>query len=176
VLSTGAGFLDLGTALSATGDGGYARGLTDDERSAQQSALDAAVKDFDIVITTAQIPGRQPPALVSASGLAAMQPGSVVIDLAASELGGNVEGSLPERSTVTDNGVIVIGAGNLASGVPKAASTAYARNVVALLAHLVRDGSVVLDADDDITAGVLITHDGDVVHAAVRALLEGPEL
>ena len=180
VLSTGANFLDLlvdlGTAVSAAADGGYARALTDDERDAQQSALNAAIGGFDIVITTAQVPGRRPPSLVSASGLAAMQPGSVVIDLAASELGGNVEGSVPETTTITDNGVTVIGAGNLPSGVPKAASTAYARNIVALLAHLVRDGSVVLDPDDNITAGVLITHDGDIVHPAVRALLEGPDL
>jgi H+-translocating NAD(P) transhydrogenase subunit alpha len=176
VLSTGARFLDLGTAVSAAGDGGYARALTDDERDAQQSALNVAIGGFDIVITTAQVPGRRPPVLVSASGLAAMQPGSVVIDLAASELGGNVEGSVPETTTVTDNGVTVIGAGNLPSGVPKAASTAYARNIVALLAHLVRDGGVVLDPDDNITAGVLITHDGDIVRPAVRALLEGPDL
>jgi NAD(P) transhydrogenase subunit alpha len=176
VLSTGALFLDVGTAVSAAGDGGYARALTDDERDAQQSALNAAIGGFDIVITTAQVPGRRPPSLVSASGLAAMQPGSVVIDLAASELGGNVEGSVPETTTITDNGVTVIGAGNLPSSVPKAASTAYARNVVALLAHLVRDGSIVLDADDNITAGVLITHDGDIVRPAVRALLEGPDL
>jgi NAD(P) transhydrogenase subunit alpha len=176
VLSTGALFLDLGTAVSAAADGGYARALTDDERDAQQAALNAAIGGFDIVITTAQVPGRRPPSLVSASGLAAMQPGSVVIDLAASELGGNVEGSAPETTTITDNGVTVIGAGNLPSGVPKAASTAYARNIVALLAHLVRDGSVVLDPDDNITAGVLITHDGDIVHPAVRALLEGPDL
>jgi NAD(P) transhydrogenase subunit alpha len=176
VLSTGALFLDVSTPASAAGDGGYARALTDDERDAQQSALNAAIAAFDIVITTAQVPGRRPPSLVSASGLAAMQPGSVVIDLAASELGGNVEGSVPETTTITDNGVTVIGAGNLPSGVPKAASTAYARNIVALLAHLVRDGSVVLDPDDDITAGVLITHDGDIVRPAVRALLEGPDL
>ena len=176
VLSTGARFLELATAVSAAGDGGYARTLTDDERAAQQSALNAAIGGFDIVITTAQVPGRRPPPLVSASGLAAMQPGSVVIDLAASELGGNVEGSAPETTTITDNGVTVIGAGNLPSGVPKAASTAYARNIVALLAHLVRDGSVVLEPDDTITAGVLITHDGDIVHPAVRALLEGKDL
>jgi NAD(P) transhydrogenase subunit alpha len=176
VLSTGAFFLDVSTAASAAGDGGYARALTDDERDAQQSALNAAIAAFDIVITTAQVPGRRPPSLVSASGLAAMQPGSVVIDLAASELGGNVEGSVPETTTITDNGVTVIGAGNLPSSVPKAASTAYARNVVALLAHLVRDGRVVLDPDDNITAGVLVTQDGDIVRPAVRALLEGPDL
>jgi NAD(P) transhydrogenase subunit alpha len=98
----------------------------------------------------------------------------VVVDLASSELGGNVAGAKPETTTITDNGVTVIGANNLPSGVPKAASTAYARNIVALLAHLVRDGTLVLDPDDTITAGVLITHDGDIVHPAVRALLEGP--
>ena len=103
-----------------------------------------------------------------------MRPGSVVVDLAASELGGNVAGSVPDTTTVTDNGVTVIGAGNLPSGVPRAASTAYARNIVALLAHLVRDGALVLDPDDEITAGVLITHDGEIVHPAVRARLEGP--
>jgi len=180
VLSTGARFLDLfvdlPTGVSASADGGYARALTDDERDAQLSAMNAAVGEFDIVITTAQVPGGRPPSLVSTSGLAAMQPGSVVIDLAASELGGNVEGSVPETTTITGNGVTVIGAGNLPSAVPRAASTAYARNIVALLAHLVRDGSVVLDPDDDITAGVLITHDGDIVHPAVRALMEGPDL
>jgi H+-translocating NAD(P) transhydrogenase subunit alpha len=176
VLSTGAHFLELPTAVSAAAEGGYARALTDDERDAQQSALNAAIGGFDIVITTAQVPGRRPPLLVSAGGLAAMQPGSVVIDLAASDLGGNVEGSVPETTTVTGNGVTVIGAGNLPSGVPKAASTAYARNIVALLAHLVRDGGLVLDPDDTITAGVLVTHDGDIVSPAVRALLEGPGL
>jgi NAD(P) transhydrogenase subunit alpha len=175
VLSTGALFLDVGATVSAAGEGGYARTLTNNEREAQQSALNAAIGGFDIVITTAQVPGRRPPLLVSTSGLAAMVPGSVIIDLAASDLGGNVEGSVPETTTITDNGVTVIGAGNLPSGVPKAASTAYARNIVALLAHFVRDGNVVLDPDDNITAGVLITHDGDIVHPAVRALLEGPD-
>jgi NAD(P) transhydrogenase subunit alpha len=174
VASTGASFLELDTTVSATGDGGYARALTEEERNAQQAALNAAIGRFDIVITTAQVPGKRPPELVSANALAAMQPGSVVVDLAASELGGNVAGAKPETTTITDNGVTVIGANNLPSGVPKAASTAYARNIVALLAHLVRDGTLVLDPDDTITAGVLITHDGDIVHPAVRALLEGP--
>ncbi len=175
VASTGANFLDLDTPVSAAGDGGYARALTPAERDAQQDALAAAIAGFDIIITTAQVPGRPAPVLVSAAALAAMRPGSVVVDLAASEFGGNVEGSLPEATTTTDNGVTVIGAGNLPSGVPRAASTAYARNVVALLGHLVRDGSLTLDPDDPITAGVLVTHDGDIVHPAVRAQLEkGP--
>ena len=130
--------------------------------------MTAAVARFDVVITTAQVPGRTPPVLVSAAALAAMRPGSVVVDLAASDLGGNVVGSVPERTVVTDGGVTVVGAGNLAAAVPRAASAAYARNVVALLAHLVADGRIVLDQADEITAGVLVTHDGEVVHPAVR--------
>jgi NAD(P) transhydrogenase subunit alpha len=171
IASTGASVLDLGT--EATGEGGYARELTAEEAAGQQDAMAAAVARFDVVITTAQVPGRTPPVLVTAEALAAMRPGSVVVDLAASDLGGNVVGSAPERTLVTDAGVTVVGAGNLAAAVPRAASTAYARNVVALLSHLVTDGRIVLDPADEITAGVLVTHDGAVVHPAVRALLNG---
>ena len=95
VLSTGASFLDLGIEVSAVGDGGYARELTAQERSAQQDALNAAMSKFDIVITTAQVPGRRPPLLVSSTALAGMRAGSVVVDLGSSPLGGNVEGSKP---------------------------------------------------------------------------------
>jgi NAD(P) transhydrogenase subunit alpha len=175
IASTGANVLDLaaGTDAAATGEGGYARELTAAEAARQQDAMTAAVARFDVVITTAQVPGRTPPVLVSAAALAAMRPGSVVVDLAASDLGGNVVVSVPERTVVTDGGVTVVGAGNLAAAVPRAASAAYARNVVALLAHLVADGRIVLDQADEITAGVLVTHDGEVVHPAVRALLNG---
>ena len=171
IASTGASVLDLGT--EATGEGGYARELTAEEAAGQQDAMAAAVARFDVVITTAQVPGRTPPVLVTAEALAAMRPGSVVVDLAASDLGGNVVGSAPERTLVTDAGVTVVGAGNLAAAVPRAASTAYARNVVALLSHLVADGRIVFDPADEITAGVLVTHDGEVVHPAVRELLNG---
>ena len=175
IASTGANVLELATGAdpAATGDGGYARELTADEAARQQDAMTAAVARFDVVITTAQVPGRTPPVLVSAAALAAMRPGSVVVDLAASEFGGNVVGSVPERTVVTDGGVTVVGAGNLAAAVPRAASAAYARNVVALLSHLVADGRIVLDPTDEITAGVLVTHDGEVVHPAVRELLNG---
>ena len=175
IASTGANVLELATGAdpAATGDGGYARELSADEAARQQDAMTAAVARFDVVITTAQVPGRTPPVLVSAAALAAMRPGSVVVDLAASEFGGNVVGSMPERTVVTDGGVTVVGAGNLAAAVPRAASTAYARNVVALLSHLVADGRIVLDPTDEITAGVLVTQDGEVVHPAVRELLNG---
>jgi NAD(P) transhydrogenase subunit alpha len=174
VASIGANFLDLADQVTATGDGGYARQLTPAEREAQQGALNEAISQFDIVITTAQVPGRQPPVLVSTAALATMQPGSVVVDLAASPLGGNVEGSVADTTLVTGNGVTLIGAGNLPCAVPKAASTAYSRNIVALLAHLVTDGTLLLDPADDITAGVLVTHGGEIVHPAVRALLGLP--
>ena len=175
IASTGANVLELATGAdtAATGDGGYARALSADEAARQQDAMTAAVARFDVVITTAQVPGRTPPVLVDAAALAAMRPGSVVVDLAAGDLGGNVVGSVPERTVVTDGGVTVVGAGNLAATVPRAASTAYARNVVALLSHLVVDGRIALDPADEITAGVLVTRDGEVVHPAVRALLDG---
>ncbi len=175
IASTGATVLDLaaGADAAASGADGYARELTAEEAARQQDAMAAAVARFDVVITTAQVPGRTPPALVTAEALAAMRPGSVVVDLAASDLGGNVAGSVPETTAVTDGGVTVVGAGNLAAAVPHAASTAYARNVVALLSHLVRDGRVALDPADEITAGVLVTHEGEIVHPAVRALLNG---
>jgi NAD(P) transhydrogenase subunit alpha len=171
IASTGATVLDL--QAEASGEGGYARALTAAETARQQDAMAAAVARFDVVITTAQVPGRTPPVLVNAAALAAMRPGSVVVDLAASPLGGNVVGSEPDRTVVTDAGVTLVGAGNLAAAVPRAASTAYARNVVALLGHLIKDGRPALDRADEITAGVLVTQDGAVVHPAVRDLLNG---
>jgi H+-translocating NAD(P) transhydrogenase subunit alpha len=128
-----------------------------------------AAATFDIVITTAQVPGRPPPLLISADAVAAMEPGSVVVDLAAGPFGGNVDGSMPDTTVVTDHGVTIIGAGNLAASVPRAASSAYARNVAALLAYLVRDGELHLDSDDEITAGVLFTLDGEIVRPDLRA-------
>ena len=172
VLSTGASFLDLaaeGGPVSAGGDGGYARELTDDERAAQQAAMSKAIASFDIVITTAQVPGRRPPVLVRADAVAALAPGSVVVDLAAGAEGGNVEGVVADSTTVTDNGVTLIGAGNLPSSMSRAASSAYSRNISALLAHLTTDGALTLDTADEITAGLLITRDGEIVHPAVRA-------
>ena len=171
VLSVGASFLDLGEAVSGTGSGGYARELTEAERHAQQDAMNTAIGKFDIVITTAQVPGKRPPLLISAAALAGMRPGTVVVDLAASDLGGNVETSVPDTTIVSANGVTVIGAGNLPAAVPQAASTAYSRNVVALLTYLVHDGALTIDALDEVQAGVLITHDGAIVHPEVTAAL-----
>jgi NAD(P) transhydrogenase subunit alpha len=172
VESLGAKFLELTSVESGAGDGGYARALTGAEQQALQEELDRHIARFDVVITTAQVPGRRPPVLVTAGALAGMGPGSVVVDLAASELGGNVEGSEPERTLVRDNGVTVIGAGNLPASMATAASTAYARNLNALLAHLIRDGVPHIDPTDEIQAGVVITHQGTVVNPAVANLLD----
>jgi proton-translocating NAD(P)+ transhydrogenase subunit alpha len=172
VESLGARFLDLTAVGAGAGTGGYARALTADEQAALRNELQSHIGRFDVVITTAHVPGRPPPLLVTGTGLAAMRPGSVVVDLATSELGGNVAGSLPETTAVSAGGVTVVGAGNLPAGMPTAASTAYARNLAALLAHLVHDGELRIDPADEIQAGVVVTHDGTVLNQAVANLLD----
>jgi NAD(P) transhydrogenase subunit alpha len=171
IASTGAAVLDV-TGPAAGGSDGYARELAADEATAQQAAVAAALPRFDVVITTAQVPGRRPPVLVPADALDGMRPGSVVVDLAAGPLGGNVAGSVPETRTVTAGGVTVIGAGRLPSAKPQAASTAYGRNLLALLAALMPDGVPALDLDDEIQAAVVVTAGGRVVHPRVRELLD----
>jgi H+-translocating NAD(P) transhydrogenase subunit alpha len=120
------------------------------------------------VITTAQVPGRRPPVLVTEDALKAMAAGSVIVDMGASPLGGNVTGSEPGRTVVTENGVTIVGAAGLPSRMPTAASSMYARNMTALLQHLVSDGALVLDGEDEVTAGVLISRDGAIVHPALQ--------
>jgi NAD(P) transhydrogenase subunit alpha len=171
VLSLGGQFVELRSVATAAGEGGYARALTPEEQAAQQSELAGHISRHDIVITTAQVPGRRPPLLVSSDAVAAMRPGSVLIDMGASPLGGNVAGSVPGQVTRTANGVTIVGAGNLASRLATSSSTAYARNMTALLTHLIADGALALDLTDEIQAGVVITRDGAVVHAATAALL-----
>ncbi|HEV2374992.1 MAG TPA: NAD(P) transhydrogenase subunit alpha [Streptosporangiaceae bacterium] len=171
VESVGGTFIELTAVGSAAGEGGYARELTAEERQAQQAELTAHIARHDVVVTTAQVPGRRPPLLITEDALKAMSAGSVVVDMAASPLGGNVAGSVPGETTVTGNGVSIVGAANLAATVPGAASTAFARNVTALLLHLVSDGALAIDTSDEIQAGVVITHDGTVVHPATAALL-----
>jgi NAD(P) transhydrogenase subunit alpha len=171
VESLGGRFLELPVVESGAGTGGYARELSAEEQRAQQEALDAHIARSDIVITTAQVPGRKPPLLVSSHALERMRPGSVVVDLAAGELGGNVELSQPDKTVVLATGVTLIGAGSLPSAMATAASTAYARNIGALLTHLVRDGGLAVDLSDEIQAGVVVTHGGTVVNPAVAALV-----
>jgi NAD(P) transhydrogenase subunit alpha len=169
--SLGARFVTLKTAIDATGTGGYARELTADERAAQQAELNAVIGAMDVVITTAQIPGRKPPVLVTADAVRAMKPGSVIVDMAASSLGGNCELSQAGETIATENGVTIISPDNLPATVPVSASQFYARNLQSLLLHLVKDGQLALDPAEEITAGVLITHGGKVVQPATAKLL-----
>jgi H+-translocating NAD(P) transhydrogenase subunit alpha len=172
VESLGGRFLELTSAESAAGTGGYARALTEAEQQAQLAELAQHITRFDVVITTAQVPGRRPPLLVTSDALAGMAPGSVVIDLAASEFGGNVEGSQPDETVVLARGVTVIGAGNLPATMPAAASAAFARNITALVTHLLRDGVVHVDLGDEIQAEVVVTHRGEVVNPTIAAALD----
>jgi H+-translocating NAD(P) transhydrogenase subunit alpha len=166
--SVGATFIELSTVGPASGEGGYARALTDDERLAQQQELAGHIARHDVVITTAQVPGRRPPLLLTEDALKAMTAGSVVVDMGASALGGNAAGSVPGQTVVTEHGVTIIGASALPSSMPAAASAMYARNVSALLLYLIKDGKLALDPDDELQAGVLITRDGEVVHPSLR--------
>jgi NAD(P) transhydrogenase subunit alpha len=170
VRSLGAGWLDLG--IEAAGEGGYARELTDEEKAAQQQALTDAIKGFDVVITTALVPGRPAPKLVTAEAVEGMKPGSVIIDLAG-ETGGNCELTTPGETTV-EHDVTIASPLNLPAAMPEHASQLYARNVQALLELMLDDdGALKLDFADEIIAGACITRDGEIVNAGARALVEG---
>jgi H+-translocating NAD(P) transhydrogenase subunit alpha len=154
VESIGAAFLDLGVRGEET-EGGYARELTEEQQEAQQRALEARLPEFDVVITTAAIPGRPAPTLIHAPAVESMRPGSVIVDLAA-ETGGNCELTQPGRE-IAHTGVTIVGLTNVPSLMPADASRLYARNVSALLEHLAPGGTLALDFEDEITAGACVT-------------------
>jgi NAD(P) transhydrogenase subunit alpha len=154
VESLGATFLALGVQGEET-EGGYARELTPEQQAAQQAELQARIPQFDAVITTAAIPGRPAPTLVTAEAVRAMRPGSVIIDLAA-ETGGNCELTEPGE-VIEAGGVTVVGTTNVPSTMPTHASQLLSRNVAALLGLLVVDGNVALDWDDEVVAGTCVT-------------------
>jgi len=136
-------------------EGGYATELTPEQQAQQQAELEERIPDFDVVITTAAVPGRPAPRLIPASSVARMRPGSVIVDLAA-ESGGNCE--LTEAGEVTEHGgVTVVGTTNLPSLMAFHASQLYSRNVASLLQHLAPEGELVLDSEDEITAGACVT-------------------
>jgi NAD(P) transhydrogenase subunit alpha len=159
VESLGATFLELGIR-GEEAEGGYARELSEEEQRAQQAALEERLPEFDVVITTALVPGRPAPRLIPASAVAAMSPGSVIVDLAA-EAGGNCELTVPGEEVVRER-VTIVGATNLAGTMPHHASQLYSRNVTALLLHLAPDGELSLDFDDEITAGACVTRREEV--------------
>ena len=169
--SLGAQFVKLKTTIDATGAGGYARELTPEERAAQQAELNDVIGGMDVVITTAQVPGRKPPVLVTADAVAKMQSGSVIVDMAASTLGGNCELSRVGETVVTPNGVTIIAPDNLPATMPAGASAFYARNISALLLGMVKDGALDLDFEDEVTKATVITNDGAVISDAVNKLL-----
>ena len=154
VESLGATFLELGVVGEET-EGGYARELTEEEQRRQQEELEARIGDFDVVVTTALIPGRPAPRLIPRSAIESMRPGSVIVDLAA-EAGGNAELTRPDED-VFHQGVTILGPTNLPSTMPFHASQLYARNVSSLLQHLAPEGELKLDFDDEITSGACVT-------------------
>jgi NAD(P) transhydrogenase subunit alpha len=170
--SLGAQFVKLKTTIDATGAGGYARELTAEERAAQQAELNEVIGTMDVVITTAQVPGRKPPVLVTADAVNQMRSGSVIVDMAASALGGNCELSVAGQTVETPGGVTIVAPDNLPASMPAGASAFYARNISALLLGMVKDGALNLDFEDEVTKATVITNDGAVVSDAVKKLLE----
>ena len=160
VRSVGAQWLSLGdNDVAAAGEGGYARELTDEERAQQQKALEDAIAGFDVVITTALVPGRPAPRLVTAAAVEAMKPGSVVIDLAG-ETGGNCELTEPGQ-TVVKHDVTIASPLNLPATMPEHASELYSKNIIALLDLLITDGQLAPDFEDEVVAGSCVTRVGD---------------
>src|SRR5947209_2660676 len=169
VQSLGAQWLDLG--VEASGEGGYARELTDEERALQQQALTDAIKGFDVVITTALVPGRPAPKLVTAEAVEGMKPGSVVADMAG-EAGGNCELTEPGQ-TVVRHEVKIVSPLNLPATLAQHSSQLFARNVLALLDLFVGDaGALTLDFDDEIISGACIVRDGEIVNPGAKAAVE----
>jgi len=172
VRSLGAAFLELEAGKGAEGEGGYARELTDEEKAAQQAELADKIATFDVIITTALVPGRRAPILVTAESVEKMKPGSVIVDLAG-ETGGNCELTEPGKTVVTHD-VTIMSPLNLAAEMPEHSSSLYARNVSSLLELLVgEDGALNLNFDDEIIAGACITRGGEIVHAGAKKTVEG---
>lgn len=170
VESLGAKFLafDLGVS-DAEDKGGYARALTAEQSRRQQEQLAERTKDFDVVITTALVPGKPAPRLITAETVAAMRPGSVIVDLAA-EAGGNCELTRPDE-VVDVHGVTIHGPTNLPATMPVHASQLYARNISELVGAFVKNGALALDFEDEVIRGACVTHGGEIVSDAVKSLL-----
>ena len=173
VESLGAEFLT--SSVSAVGEGGYARQLSADEQKQQQDELIGFIKQNDIVITPAQVPGRKPPLLVPQAAVDNAKPGSVFVDLAASDLGGNVAGSKPDQTVITDSGVQLIGAGNLASEMATSASEMFSKNVQAVINDVAdKDAQITIDLKDDVMSQLVATDHGEIISERVRKALNLP--
>lgn len=172
VESLGAKFLEAGElAAAGEGEGGYARELSEEQHRREQELIHEAVKSVDAVITTALVPGRPAPKLITEAMVRDMRPGSVIVDLA-SEMGGNCELTV-RGENVMRHGVLIMGPVNLPASMPFHASQMYARNLSSFLALLIKDAEFHLDFEDEIIGGTCITHEGRVVHETVRKMMEG---
>jgi len=166
VESLGARFIEVPSDEDAQTASGYAGQVSDEYKAKQAQLVTAAVGRADAVITTALIPGKRAPILVTKEQLAGMRAGSVVVDLAA-EQGGNCEGTRPGERVVTDGGVTIIGTLNLASEVAVHASQMYSRNLEKMVLYLQKDGAVIFDGDDEIRRGLIVTRAGQIVHPSL---------
>jgi NAD(P) transhydrogenase subunit alpha len=171
VQSLGASFLELDLGVDAEGAGGYAKALNAEQEALQQRLLAENIAGIDVVITTAAVPGRRAPLLVTEAAIAGMKPGSVIVDLAA-ETGGNSALTKPNEVSVA-HGVTIVGTTNLPSTMPYHASQLYSRNVFALLGVLMKDGALNFDFNDEIVKGTTLTKDGEILHEPTRAALAG---
>ena len=169
VKSLGAKFVETG--VSAEGEGGYARELTNEEKQQQQAALDMEIAKSDVVISTAAIPGRPAPRIISAAAVAAMKPGAVIVDLAA-ETGGNCELTVAGE-TVIEHNVKIVGPVNLPASLGRHASEMYARNLFNFIKPAIEEGELKIDWDDEVFANAVLTRDGEIKHAATREAIEG---
>ena len=173
VESLGASFIELPLDTASSEDtGGYAKVQDDAFYQRQREMMSQVVSGSDVVITTALIPGRPAPLLITSEMIAGMAPGSVVVDLAA-DRGGNCEPTQPDEVVVT-GGVTILGPTNLASTVPYHASQMYAKNITTFLLHLVEHGDLVINTEDEITMGTLVSHQGQIVHPRVFEILKTP--
>lgn len=168
--SLGAKFVSITIGAAGEGQGGYARQLTPEEIQSQRDQMAAVLKEQDVVITTAAVPGRRAPLLITRPMVHVMAPGSVILDMAA-QYGGNCEVTRPGE-TVVENGVTVLGPLNLPSTVPGHASQMYSRNLVTFLKNmLTKEGALNIDVNDDITRDTLVARDGEIVNPRVQELL-----
>ena len=168
--SLGAKFVNINLGgAKAEGEGGYAKALDDDALRLQRQQMSQFMSEQDVVITTAAVPGKRAPVLITREMVYAMAPGSVIVDLAA-ERGGNCE-LTKSGETVIEHGVTILGPNNLPATVPYHASQMYARNIVTFLKHLAKDGKLNVDMKDEITRESLVTYNGEVVNPKIQALL-----
>lgn len=167
--SLGAKFLDTG--VSAVGEGGYARELTAEEKQQQAETLKKHIATCDVIITTAGVPGKPAPKILSKEMVEAMKPGAVVVDILA-DMGGNCELTVP-GTTIEHNSVTIVGPVNIPSSLAINASEMYARNIINLLNLMIKDSAINLDWHDEIIAGCVVTHNGEIKNVSVEKLLEG---